>query len=582
MPLNDLTTPTSAVLTWFDRRRGWLWLVIAVLYAVGFNGQWRIGPDSAIHVSIAKSLAQGDGFTHPTGLEDTVNPGLAHLTAGVFKLFGVDHFIAINVVMLLCSAGVLVLAYWVVRLRFGRATAVVIVCMLAVNETFYRYGYQVLTDMPFLLGLMGMLLGNELLHRRGARVWWGVGVIALAVLFMAAFRSVVLTVLAAGAMMVVYRVIRGQRWMRYTGVAAVVIGVLVALRLIAGGMSVLRDESRVIGLVTDSSFTDTLHRVFMENGPTLLNEHLPEAMFGVDFGAIVGLPLGLIAVVIGLGLFRFRPIWGLLVAAFLAQWLLLITTERYVLVLMPLLALGWWRIGQWAQCRISPTVGRWVVAGLLVIWFGPNLIRVGAFIAEQRSRPFLVHYDEGRYAGLKLVAEELSMVAGEKDTIIADDSPQLTYFTGLPVFGPDKLPAFGPARELTLKRLRSAGKVVLVSPVGEKLSERITSLRLWEERVLKEVPTPVYGRRPDHKLVLMGIRKANWENYRLRKEKLLQRSRDAEQRQGEAGEPPGEIDWENYRRRKEKLLQRARAAEQRQGEADQQPGEGEQPDDQPR
>ena len=35
-------------------------------------------------------------------------------------------------------------------------------------------------------------------------------------------------------------------------------------------------------------------------------------------------------------MFRVRPLWGALVAVFVAQWLVFITTERYVLVLLPL------------------------------------------------------------------------------------------------------------------------------------------------------------------------------------------------------------------------------------------------------
>jgi hypothetical protein len=423
-----------------------------------------------------------------------------------------------------------------------------IVCMLGLNETFYRYGYQVLTDMPFLLGLMLGLLSNELVNRRGAGIWLGAALVAVSVAVMAAFRSVVLTVLAAGALLVIYRMFRGPGRITYITIAAAAGGAWLVSRLVLGG-GTLRDEGRALGLVTDQSLTDTLHRVFIENGPTLLTEHLPEAMFGVDFGTIVNLPLGLLAVVLGLALFKVRPLWGLLIGVFLAQWLVFITTDRYLLTVMPLLALGWWRLGPWLEKRVKPDTARWLVAGLLVLWFAPNLVRVGAFIVEQRSRPFMQTYSGGRYAALTEVAKELSAVAGEKDLVIADNAPQLTCFTGLPVYGPDKLPTFGPARDSTLSLLRSADRVVLVGPAGGKLNERITSLQMWQQRVIKIVPTPVYDRQPEYKLILMGVRN---------------------------------VDWENYKRRKERSRLRARAAEQRHDEPEQHPGEGEQPDDQPR
>lgn len=534
------------MLHWFDRRRSWLWLVIALVYAAGFNGLWRVGPDSAVHLSIARSLAAGEGFHHPTGLQDTVNPGLAYLTAAMFKLFGTDRFIAIDTVMLLCSAAVLVLTFWIVRLRFDRPTAVLVVCMLAANETFYRYGYQVLTDMPFMLGLMLMLLGNELLHRQGTRLWRGAALIVLSVLVMVVFRSVALTVLAAGALMAVYRMTREPGWIRYAVVATVAGVVLITMRLVIGGGSLLRDEGSVLGLVTESSLMDSLRRVFVENGPTLLTEHLPEAMFAVDFGSIVGVPLGVIIVVIGLALFRARPLWGLLVAAFLVQWLVFVTTKRYVLVLLPLLAIGWWRIGLWTQCRVKPTAGRWVLAGLLVLWFGPNLVRVGAFIVEQRSQPFLAQYDDGRYAALKQVAEKLAAIAEDGDIIIGDQAPQLTYYTGLPVFGAISLPTFGPAREETLARIHSAKRILMVSPLDDKLNERVRQLKIKQDQVLTIVPTPAYDRQLEYKIIQMRVHLIDWTEYKHRRNrKLYRRIRAAQQGDSQPDEQPGESEKPN-------------------------------------
>jgi len=460
--------------------------------------------------------------------------------------------------MLLCSAGVLVMTFWVVRLRFDRPTAVLTVCMLGVNETFYRYGYQVLTDMPFLLGLMLLLLGSELLHRRGSRVWPGAALVALAVLVMAVFRSVVLTVLVAAVLGGVFRVIRGPGWVRYVGVTFVGLCALIAMRLAIGGEVLMRDEVRVLGLLTDSSWADNLHRVFMENGLVLLTEHLPEAVFAVDFGRFVGLPLGLILVWIGLALFRVRPLWGALVVVFLVQWLFFVTTKRYVLVLLPLLAIGWWRIGLWAEGRVSPAVARWMVLGLLALWFGPNLVRVGCFIRGQRSRPFLAQYEDGQYAALKLVADELVSIAEPGDVILADPAPQLTYYTGLPVFGPATLPTFGPKRAQSVQRMRNAKRILLVGPVQDKLNERIRQLKLRQVRVLRIVPTPMYDRQVGYKILQMRMRSIDWERYRLRKQSHLS-----------PGRPGNSVSGRG-------------AAQQGDRQPDEQAGESEQPDDQTR
>ncbi len=533
----------DAVSVWFDRRRWWLWLLIAMLYAVGFNGQWRIGSDSAIHVTIARSLAQGQGFTHQTGLESTINPGLAYLTAAAFKLFGGDRFVAIDAVMLFTALGALGLVYWVIRLRLDRPTAVLVVCMLAVNETFYRYGYQVLTDMPFLMGLLLLLLGYELFDRSGKSGWLGAAVMLASVLVMAVFRSVVLTVLAAGALLVMIRMIRGPGRLRYAGVALGVLAVLALTKWLdprmSGGMSLMFDESRVVSLFGDKPVSSTLHRVFMENGPKIITEHLPESMFGVDFGPVLSAPLGLLAICLGVMMYRLRPLWGLLFAAFLVQWLVFITTERYMLVVMPLLALGWWRLGPWLEKRLAPSAARWAVIVILAVWFVPNLVRVGGFIAEQRHSPFLENYERGRYAALTKVADQLNEITRPGDLIIADHSAELTYYTGLAVHGPRTLPTYGPARSQTVEKVKTAPRVLLVKPIEAALNERVENLKLRERQVLHIVPTPGYAARPEHRIVRMRMRQANWELWRQGRESRL-RDRPADKSQSDSQQQPGE------------------------------------------
>lgn len=500
-----------------------------MLLLVGFNGQWRIGPDSAIHVTAARNLAEGSGLTHLTGLEKTIRPGLALVTAATFKLFGVDQFFAIDSLILLCALAVLVLTYWVVRLRFDRPTAMLIVCMLAVNETFYRYGYQVLTDMPFLFGLMLMLLGLELYHRAGALRPVGMALILISVPMMAAFRSVVVIVLIAGLLSVAYRIKTDKdnrrKYLIATGLAAVA---LVAIGWLMGGRTLLRDTGKALSLVGDD-LGGTLGRVFTDNGPALFTEHLPESLFGVDLGPWVGTPLGIIAIVMGIALFKTRPIWGLLVGVFVVQWLLLITTGRYPLVIMPLLALGWWRLGLWVEGRGKPGATRWALVGLMVLWFGPNIVKIGTFIVEQRARPFLASYEDGRYVALQAVAHVLTDVVQDGDVIIADNAPQLIYYTRLPIYGPATLPTYGPQRDNTVKRLRDAERILLIAPTGDMLNERVGQLKLNQVQTLNVVPTPGYDRIDAYKIIQLSIRRVDWENYKRRMKIRLERTRAAEQ-----------------------------------------------------
>lgn len=536
------TPTTDTILAWVDRRRYWLFACIALLMLVGFNGQWRIGPDSAVHVTIARHLAEDAGYTHPTGLEQNVQPGLAYLTSWMFRLFGPDSFWAIDALMLACAVGVLCLTYGVMRRHFGRPVAVMVVCLLASNETFYRYGYHVLTDMPFLFGLMLMLLGAAWMQRpdpdRGWQVYAGLSMILASVLVMGAFRSIVLTVLAAGGVWVLYRIIVGPGRAKYIGVALVMLGAWALLWLMIGG-GPAKDEARALALFTDQSVWETLHRAVFVNGPDLFTENLPEAMFGVDLGPWLGAPLGVLALVMVVVYFKRHPFWTILVIVFTAQWLLLITTDRYVLVVMPLLALAWWWAVCWLSGRCKKRESARVVGGvMLVLWFAPNLAKVGEFIFQQRERPFLDHYEHGQYVALEKVAQALRELNEPGDVFVADKAPQLTCFTGLPVYGQATLPTYGPARRRTSALLSQATRVIVVRPTDAAVERRLNAMKMRTERTIGTVQTPDYPRTPTYQLDEVRMHRIDWAE-RRRQRALRALEAGEQQHDGQADEQPG-------------------------------------------
>ena len=59
-----------------DRYRWWCFGLIGLLYAAGFNGQWRVGSDSAIYMSVGHSLAEGAGYTYNGIINRVIYPGL--------------------------------------------------------------------------------------------------------------------------------------------------------------------------------------------------------------------------------------------------------------------------------------------------------------------------------------------------------------------------------------------------------------------------------------------------------------------------------------------------------------------------
>src|SRR5688572_28825078 len=72
------------VLAWVDQHRYKLYAALVVFYLLGFNGQWRPEPDSALYLTIGRNLALGAGYTYHGAPHRLVFPGLPWLFAALF------------------------------------------------------------------------------------------------------------------------------------------------------------------------------------------------------------------------------------------------------------------------------------------------------------------------------------------------------------------------------------------------------------------------------------------------------------------------------------------------------------------
>src|SRR5690242_5638871 len=70
------------------RHRKLLFILIGVLYVLGFNGKWRLGLDSANYRGLALNIAHGNGYTFGDWAPRQVYPGLPYVFAGIEKVFG--------------------------------------------------------------------------------------------------------------------------------------------------------------------------------------------------------------------------------------------------------------------------------------------------------------------------------------------------------------------------------------------------------------------------------------------------------------------------------------------------------------
>jgi hypothetical protein len=412
---------SQRLLAWADRHRWWLCAGALLLYVAAFNGQWRIGKDSAVHVAIARAIVAGEGFVHPTGREIEVNPGLAYLIAGAFAALGEARgMAAVNAAITLIGLGGLGLTFVLVRMRFDRPTAVVVTFMLAVAKTWFRNSFFLLTDIPFAVGGLATLVGIEVVARRrgGWDVVRGGGLIVAGIVVMAAFRSVFVTFMAGLIVALAWQalMLRG----RWRGLA-IGGGVLVALVIAGmwrslGGVST--DEDVILTALRDN-FAATLTEAATRTVPKFVGEIATEAVIGIDWGWVVGIPISVFILVSGLMLARVRVLWGVLVAVFSLQWSLFLVTERYLLPILPLLALGWWRGSVWLSVR----AGRgWVLGVMMGLFLLPNLYKAGSFIVDQRRTPFVEHYMRGRYAPWQAAATWIRQHTPRDCVIVMDDA----------------------------------------------------------------------------------------------------------------------------------------------------------------
>ncbi len=412
--------------SFFDRWRKPLFVFVLVMYLIGFNGQWRMEPDSALYLSIGRNLAEGRGYTYHGRVDRLAYPGMPWVHAMFFKMFPSGTLVPVHVFMLGCAIATLALTYRLLLLHGPRADAVIVTYGIACCYTFCRYGYELRNDMPFLMGVMAFLVGYESLLARyvervppagPARTRWFdwiflVDGFAIAVLMRPAMWALVATILLAVATTIFRRPINAKRIALVLGVLLVVIVTATAFfqldpRRVQSahrlddyeGEFLVRVERNLPGVLKES----------LQNFGLLTEKMAPEALFSFEFGPVLNSLVTSTMFILGLLLFRRRIMWGLWVAATLLMIIVVLPGDRYLLAILPLLIYGWWRGLVWLNHRI-PTA-KWAnIIFLILLGTGylPNSIRaVGKVVIEQRRTPFLRHYKEGRYEALPAFAQAI-------------------------------------------------------------------------------------------------------------------------------------------------------------------------------
>lgn len=494
LPLSD------RMLGWADRHRYKLFAGLIVIYLLGFNAQWRIEPDSALYLTIGRNLAEGRGYTFHEQRHHLAFPGLPLLFSAVFKVFGTRTLIPPLIVMLLIGGATLALTYRLFLLYAGRPTAVLITFGLGISRLFYRYCFELLSDMPFLLGVMAFLAGFEAVFYRGRRdgahdieaasaKWYDWFLLAGGLLLAVAMRPAMWALLVAVLLALAWSAIRSpaRRVQAIICIAAVLSAGFTfwVLDPRRGGRASMGEYEDALFNITSAHF-ESIIRELLPNIGKLFEATLSQALFGARLGPGLSSIAGAAIILVCATMLLDRPLWFLWVAMTFVMMLIAIEPlDRYFLEVIPLMIFAWWRGIRWLNLRLarrSPKWADWIFMALFLLGGATNLMRIGEFIVEQRHSHFLNSYKDGRYASVDRVAKMLHDRVDDRAWVMttAKFSRTLTFLSHRMVVGPHEvLPSpvaatgyvIEPIDEMVRQRLNQMG-LKLGPPVGNEIKSR--------------------------------------------------------------------------------------------------------------
>lgn len=461
-----------------DRYRWGLLALTLVIYIAGFNGQWRLEPDSALYLSIGRNLVEGEGYTFHGKDHRLAYPGVPLMFAGLFKAFGADSLLPHLIAMWLMGIATLALVYRLFLLHAGRPTAVLMTFGLAISRVFYRYTFELLTDLPFLFGVMAFFVGYEaIFHRRSSqatdesraagRAIWLDGVLLIVGLAIAvSTRPSMLALLLAAVLSAIWSLARGRARWGHLLIAGLVV-LAVALFYVKDPRSDAGDDGTAVS--TSYAEEDQLFSLKPDgfvfyarraagNAWEVFNGAAVKASFGLSVIPGFNVALSAAVLIAGMLLMRTRPLWGMWVLATLAMVLVVPKPlDRYFLPTAPILVYAWWNCVRWVEGRFSGLASKW--AFLLLFGLGGicNLISTLDFVVQNRRSPFLAYYKEGRYASVYDVArmiEKHTPLSGSVDdsrttwVAVPDKFARiLTFLSRRYCIEPDRYSALDPRRQ---------------------------------------------------------------------------------------------------------------------------------------
>ena len=437
----------------------WVFIGLAIFYLIGFNGLHRIGSDSSYYLALGQNIASGQGYTYH-GAPDTVAmpllPSLLSLCLKASPIHGVSIMLGL---ILAGGLATLALAYRLLCVYVSTTTAVLALLLFGTNHRIHEAHFRLLTDAPYLLGVLATLLGYAWLTRGNGdreddpglapRRWatqgfaWSLFAAGLAVATTS--RIVMLGLFMAVFAACAWHSIKSPRQLKHYFIAAISCAVLTAFYLLDPRQTpqgYTQSRTYEAGLWRYASdLGQTLHRSITQFLPDLLDPAATESIFGFDATLPVAVAFALLALTLGLvGCWK-RPLWMIFFLANLGMMLVFSAIPRYFIPVALFIHLGIAVV----VVRLAGQTGpkHWkasmTAVGLLCVTLIPNLIESTDLIIQQRRPGFYQHYKGGRYADLSGTAQALQTHVPPEAAVLIDNAEMLTYYAQRDVFSADEL-----------------------------------------------------------------------------------------------------------------------------------------------
>ncbi len=389
----------------YTRHRKLLFMIAVSVMLTAFNGQWIVERDTAMYRGLGHTLATGQGYTFGEFASSVIYPGLPLILAGLEIVFG-DTALPAIILMNLMALAILVITYRLVRLHFAEWIAVAVTVGVALHARLVQGAQEIMTDVPFLLGVMLFLYGWErlVLRMRNERermndegrlsssliphpssLFTPLAYLIPGLLLALSMRPTFWILAMAWGLVCVWGVIRGPRKFYAT--------CLLLVFLVGVAFFFFDPRTRgfnPLGGGYESHFLEKLTRAratLGRNLPIFFSRQFSEGFFNGRFG--FGITQAITVALIGSTYFLFRRglvLWGLLILCTIGVTLLVEVVPRYYLMILPVLmvayVLAWGALANWAGPKWAP----WVFTAGVVLFVTPNMVRIVGFVYDQHWR----------------------------------------------------------------------------------------------------------------------------------------------------------------------------------------------------